>query len=123
MRKFVLVILGGALFGAIAGLVIIGLKDDETPPPVTALKTPRIEAPAPEPQAQADTPKVPDLTGQALDVAEDQLDSEGIDHETIGGGLFGIIDASAWEVCATDPPAGEDASGGVTLYVQRPGDC
>jgi hypothetical protein len=122
VRKFVLVILGGALFGVIAGLVIVGVKDDPAEP-VTALKTPRIEAPAPEPQAQADTPKVPDLTGSALDVAEDQLDGEGIDHDTIGGGLFGIIDASAWEVCATDPPAGEDASAGVTLYVARPGEC
>jgi len=122
VRKFVLVIVGGALVGAIAGLVMVGMNDDEAAP-VTALKTPRIEAPAPEPQAQADTPKVPDLSGAALDVAEDQLDAEGIDHDTVGGGLFGIIDRSAWEVCASDPPAGEDASAGVTLYVARPGEC
>ena len=123
MRKFVLVILGGALFGAIAGLVIVGLKDDE-PGAVTALKPPPIEAPpSPEPEAEAGTPEVPNLTGTPLDVAEDQLEAEGIDHDTVGGGLFGIIDRSAWEVCATDPPAGEDATGGVTLYVARPGEC
>jgi hypothetical protein len=122
VRKFVLTILGGAIFGAIAGLVIVGLNDDE-PAAVTALKRPVIEAPAPEPEAEASTPKVPALVGVALDTAEDQLDAEGIDHDTVGGGLFGIIDRSAWEVCAIDPPAGEDASGGVTLFVQRPGEC
>jgi len=119
MRKFVLVILGGALFGAIAGLVIVGLKDDQAPDAVTALKAPVRVAPP----ADASTPKVPDLVGAQLNTAEDELDGAGIDHDTVGGGLFGIIDPSAWEVCATDPGAGDDASGGVTLYVQRPGEC
>jgi hypothetical protein len=119
MRKFGLVILGGAIFGAIAGLVIVGLKDDE-PSAVTALRPPPVEA---APPAEASTPKVPPLTGMALDTAEDRLDAESIDHDTVGGGLFGIIDRSAWEVCATDPGAGEEAVDGVTLYVQRPGEC
>jgi hypothetical protein len=120
VRKFVLVILGGALFGAIAGLVIVGLKDDDAPA-VTALRPPPIETAPPE--AEASTPKVPALTGMALDHAEDQLDAEGMSHDTVGGGLFGIIDRSAWEVCATDPGAGEEALDGVTLYVERPGEC
>jgi hypothetical protein len=115
-----LVIVGGAFFGAISGLVIVGMKGDE-PAAVTALKPPPIEAAPPE--AQASTPKVPDMIGLPLAQAEDQLDAEGIDSDIVGGGLFGIIDPSAWEVCATDPPAGEDPAGGVTLYVQRPGDC
>src|SRR3954468_14753941 len=101
VRKFVLVIVGGAVFGAIAGLLIAGLKDDQ--PAVTALRAP-IETPAP-PEAQAATPKVPDVTGVPLDTAEDRLDGGGIEHDTVGGGLFGIIDRSAWDVCATDPPA------------------
>jgi len=83
-----------------------------------------IEAVArPAPEAEASVPEVPDLVGAALDAAEDQLDAEGLDHDAVGGGMFGIIDRSAWEVCATDPPAGEDASAGVTLYLQRPGEC
>jgi hypothetical protein len=115
----VLVILAGAIFGAGVGLVIVGLKDEEPAAVKTALKPPVQVAPP----AEASPPKVPDVVGSALDVAEDQLDAEGIDHDTVGGGLFGIIDPSAWEVCATDPAGGEDASAGVTVYVARPGEC
>ena len=44
-----------------------------------------------------------------------------ISHDTSGGGLFGIIDNSAWEVCATAPPAGAalPPDGKVQLYAQH----
>jgi hypothetical protein len=65
---------------------------------------------------------IPDLVGERLDVAESDLDDLGIAYEEIGGGTFGIIDRSAWEVCETRPPAGQPAQV-VKLIVDRPGEC
>jgi hypothetical protein len=64
---------------------------------------------------------VPDLAGARLDHAEELLDRFGVNHDTSGGGTFGIIDSGNWTVCTTTPPAGgalvRDAS--VKLYVDR----
>ena len=49
---------------------------------------------------------MPDLAGARLDLAEDYLDQLGVDHDTSGGGLLGIIDAGNWQVCNTTPPRG-----------------
>lgn len=65
---------------------------------------------------------IPDLVGERLDVAEAELDDLGIAYEEIGGGVFGIIDRSAWEVCETQADAGDPAQV-VSLIVDRPGDC
>jgi hypothetical protein len=66
--------------------------------------------------------EVPDLVGERLDVAEDELDGMGINYEEIGGGTFGIVVRSNWEVCETRPKAGSSAST-VKLIVDRPGNC
>ena len=65
---------------------------------------------------------LPDLVGERLDVAEDALDDLGIDYEEIGGGTFGVVDASNWTVCAQDPEAGVETTS-VELVVARPGEC
>jgi hypothetical protein len=65
---------------------------------------------------------IPDLVGERLDVAESELEDLGIAYEEIGGGTFGAIDESAWEVCKTRPAAGEPAQV-VKLIVDRPGEC
>jgi serine/threonine-protein kinase len=66
-------------------------------------------------------PTVPDLPGARLDHAEELLDRFGVNHDTSGGGVLGIIDSGNWTVCATTPPAGTalppDTS--VKLYVDR----
>jgi serine/threonine protein kinase len=49
---------------------------------------------------------VPSLVGQPLDVAEERLDRLGLRSDEVGGGLFGVIFASDWEVCETSPAAG-----------------
>jgi hypothetical protein len=49
---------------------------------------------------------VPSLTGQRLDAAEQQLDGLGLQSSEEGGGLFGVIDPSNWNVCDTTPAAG-----------------
>jgi hypothetical protein len=64
---------------------------------------------------------MPDLAGARLDLAEDYLDQLGIQHDTSGGGILGIIDGSAWQVCTTTPARGSTVAPDDTavLYVDR----
>lgn len=66
---------------------------------------------------------VPDEVGERLDVAEDDLDERGIRFKEVGGGSFGIVVRSNWEVCETRPAAGQPVGGAVKLIVDRPGAC
>jgi hypothetical protein len=68
---------------------------------------------------------VPDLVGERLDVAEDDLQEQGLDYKEIGGGTFGIVVLSNWEVCETKPGTGDSAARGdeVKLIVERVGSC
>lgn len=61
---------------------------------------------------------VPDVVGKSLDAAEGKLDSVGLDHETKGGGAFGIVVKSNWTVCKQRPASGTKATS-VTLTVDR----
>jgi Protein kinase domain len=64
---------------------------------------------------------VPDVIDGRLDLVHDYLDGLAIGHDTSGGGFFGIIDNSAWEVCATSPPVGSPLppDGKVQLYAKH----
>jgi predicted Ser/Thr protein kinase len=64
---------------------------------------------------------VPDVIDGQLDLVHDYLDGVAISHDTTGGGIFGIIDNSAYEVCATSPPVGSalPPDGKVQLYAQH----
>jgi predicted Ser/Thr protein kinase len=64
---------------------------------------------------------VPDLVGARLDRAEAFLEERGLDHDTDGGGTFGIVVPENWTVCSTDPLPGGAAGATVTLVVDR--DC
>jgi serine/threonine protein kinase len=68
---------------------------------------------------------VPSLVGQPLDVAEQRLDDLGLRSSEVGGGLFGPIFLSDWEVCQTSPPADARVRRGSTvrLLIDRPGSC
>jgi serine/threonine protein kinase len=68
---------------------------------------------------------VPSLVGQPLDVAEQRLDHLGLRSSEVGGGVFGVLFASDWEVCQTSPPASSTVRRGSTvqLLVDRPGAC
>jgi hypothetical protein len=61
---------------------------------------------------------VPDLVGERLDVAESDLRELGLRYREVGGGAFGIVDASNWKVCETRPAAGAKAKR-VKLIVER----
>jgi serine/threonine protein kinase len=79
------------------------------------------ESPTPKPNRVA----VPSLVGQPLDVAEQRLDDLGLQSTQEGGGLFGVLIPSDWEVCATSPAADSAVRPGSTvrLLIDRPGAC
>jgi serine/threonine protein kinase len=68
---------------------------------------------------------VPSLVGQPLDVAEQRLHDVGLRSSEVGGGLFGVIFASDWEVCQTSPPPDSTVRRGSTvqLLIDRSGSC
>ena len=66
----------------------------------------------------AEPKTVPNVTGVPLDVAEARLDARGVDFIIAGGGTFGVILRSRWQVCEQDPRAGRTATE-VTLVVER----
>jgi hypothetical protein len=61
---------------------------------------------ASDPALVAVHPRVPDLSGARLDLAEQLLDRSGIRYETDGGGLLGVIIPENWTVCSSDPTSG-----------------
>jgi serine/threonine protein kinase len=69
--------------------------------------------------------EVPALAGQPLDVAEQRLDSLGLRSTEVGGGIFGILIPSDWNVCRTSPGPGTRVKRGATvnLLIDRPGIC
>jgi serine/threonine protein kinase len=68
---------------------------------------------------------VPSLVGQPLDVAEQRLDDLGLQSTEEGGGIFGVLIPSDWDVCATSPPADSTVRPGSTvrLLIDRPDAC
>jgi Protein kinase domain/PASTA domain len=68
---------------------------------------------------------VPALTGQPLDDAEQHLEDLGLDSTAVSDSLFGVLLTSEWDVCRTDPAAGEviRPRSTVRLFVDRPEVC
>jgi beta-lactam-binding protein with PASTA domain len=64
------------------------------------------------------TTTVPQLVGQPLDVARQRVERAkfelAIDH---GGGVFGVVVESNWQVTKQDPPAGAKLEQGSTVHV------
>ena len=61
---------------------------------------------------------VPDVAGERLDVAVEELEDEGLAYEVIGGGAFGVVVKSNWRVCSQEPAGGATARS-VELVVAR----
>jgi hypothetical protein len=70
---------------------------------------------------EAVDPVMPDVVGQPLDVALSDIAGAGIDSEVDvdGGGTFGIVDESNWEVCDQSPAAGSEVDEAPKLSVDR----
>ena len=64
---------------------------------------------------------MPDVTGKTLDDAKSAIKDAGFDDEVKvdGGGLFGVVKESNWEVCEQNPAAGTTVAGKPTLTVAR----
>ena len=65
---------------------------------------------------------MPRVVNSRLDVAQSDLKAAGINEdavEILGGGAFGVIDESNWNVCAQEPEPGEAITGKVRLTVDR----
>jgi beta-lactam-binding protein with PASTA domain len=73
--------------------------------------------------AGSDSKVVPSVVGERLDLAESNLQTVGLRYKEIGGGVFGIVVRSNWQVCQQIPKAGDETSGAVKLVVDRPGEC
>jgi Protein kinase domain/PASTA domain len=75
--------------------------------------------------AQPDGVTIPALTGQPLDVAERRLEGLGLNSSEVSDSLFGVLISSEWDVCETQPPAGEVVRprSTVRLLVDRPDVC
>jgi hypothetical protein len=69
--------------------------------------------------------EIPSLAGQPLDVAEKRLDALGLRSTEEGGGLFGVLVPSDWNVCQTSPGPGTRVRRGITvsILIDRPGVC
>lgn len=61
---------------------------------------------------------VPQLVGERLDVALERLDRAGFDPDVEGGGVFGIVDESNWEVVFQEPGPGVVLEQGSSVHVQ-----
>jgi hypothetical protein len=66
---------------------------------------------------------MPDVIGGRLDKVHDYLDGLGIQHDTTGGGLLGILDDSAWQVCASSPPSGVNVTPDETVRLFADHSC
>jgi hypothetical protein len=64
---------------------------------------------------------MPAVTGQKLDIAESVLKRAGFDGdvEVSGGGTFGVINKSNWQVCSQSPAAGQAVTTAPHLTVDR----
>lgn len=60
---------------------------------------------------------VPALIGEPLDSALARLQESQFEADVNGGGLFGVVDESNWEVVDQDPPAGTQLRQGSTVHV------
>lgn len=107
---------GGLFVGA---AVSVGLLAAFLVPPLVVgretAKGPKTGAPRP--------PAMPNIIGRPLDEAEQELGRRGIAYVTDGGDVFGIVVPSIWEVCETEPGAGERVRGTVHLRAALPSTC
>jgi serine/threonine protein kinase len=73
-------------------------------------------------QATASMP-MPDVIGARVDWAQNYLDGLGIGHDTLGGGLLGILDESNWMVCASSPKLGATVAAGTKVKLFADHSC
>jgi hypothetical protein len=65
--------------------------------------------------------EMPDVQSRQLDVALSDIERAGFSDEVeiVGGGMFGVVDESNWQVCEQEPAAGEPIGSAPRLTVDR----
>ncbi len=101
------VVLIVALGGAVQTKTVVHAVTHRTTSTRTVTITP------PDPNVVA----VPDLVGDSLDDAQQQLDDLDLDEQDDGGGLFGVLDPSNWQVIDTHPKAGAKVKRGSVVLL------
>ena len=96
----------GAAAGFLAGVLLVAALGGAQPAGPTATVTVATPAPGSGGGTVITKTVVPGLVGQRLDVALERLARAGFEADVEGGGLFGIVDESNWEVVAQDPTGG-----------------
>ncbi|MTD43138.1 PASTA domain-containing protein [Conexibacter sp. W3-3-2] len=117
-----LVLTGAA--GFLVGILLVaalgGAKGRSTET-VTVARTTTVTRTVPGPVTNGGTvivtTAVPDVVGQPLDVARQRLERSGFDTDVEGGGLFGVIEESNWQVVAQSPQPGGQLEQGSTVQV------
>ena len=71
--------------------------------------------------APEDAVLMPDVVGLRLDVALSDIERAGFsdDVEVLGGGVFGVVDESNWQVCEQVPAAGQGLTAPPRITVDR----
>lgn len=64
---------------------------------------------------------MPDVLGTQLDLAKSDIERAGFDGdvEIVGGGIFGVVDDSSWQVCEQLPAPGDAITDAPRLVVDR----
>jgi hypothetical protein len=106
---------GGLFVGA---AVAVGLLAAFLVPPLVVGR----EA-AKGPRTKATLPVMPDVVGQPLDEAEQELGRRRIAYVTDGGEVFGIVIPSIWQVCETVPGGGAKVHGTAHVRAAPPSIC
>lgn len=118
--------LGGAL-GFLVGVILTvvlasgGSGADAGTIASTQRSAPPRTAPAPAPKPKPAGPVVPNLVGHPLDQAKDEVSDASFAAQVEGGGVFGVVIESNWQVVEQYPAAGTPLRAGssVTLRVER----
>ena len=105
----------GAAAGFLAGVLLVAILGGAQP--VTREATVTVQRPVTTGGTVVVKTLVPDLVGERLDVALDRIARAGFDSDVEGGGLFGILQESNWEVTEQDPQAGVFLEQGSTVHV------
>lgn len=124
-RRFTLVgvLLTGAA-GFLVGVLLVaalGGAKGRSAETVTVARTTTVTATVPGPVSNGGsvivTTAVPDVVGQPLDVARARLERSGFETDIEGGGLFGVIEDSNWQVVDQSPEPGGQLEQGSTVSV------
>jgi beta-lactam-binding protein with PASTA domain len=106
----------GFLAGVLLAVALTGGTQTET---VTVARTVTVASPSVTTGGTVIvTAPVPAVTGERLDVAKDRIRRAGFDADVDGGGTFGVIKESNWEVVAQDPGPGVALEKGSSVRVR-----